>query len=218
MHVLPNGFDPQLLGRRRPPAEREGPRTFVFAGSLYGEHTAAAIVQALALPAVRGTRPAAVVGVVDQRTRTAITSTPRPTSPSSRRSAGTTPIERVLDADAAVAITTPATGGDMALPMKTFRGTRPRAPGAGAGEGRQRYGATARTARPGRRSGPLAGDVDGSRQRSKTFLEAPPTPVEPEALSDFDRDRIAERYAELLDDVATRSSSRTVAGTTTSAR
>ena len=62
VHVLPNGFDPQLLGRRRPPSEHEGPRTFVFAGSLYGEHTAAAIVQALALPGCSRTRPAAVGG------------------------------------------------------------------------------------------------------------------------------------------------------------
>jgi glycosyltransferase involved in cell wall biosynthesis len=62
------------------------------------------------------------------------------------------------------------------------------------------------------------GDVYGIAAAVERLLAAPPPPVKPGALSDFDRDRMAARYAELLDDVATRSSSRTVAGTTTSAR
>jgi glycosyltransferase involved in cell wall biosynthesis len=50
------------------------------------------------------------------------------------------------------------------------------------------------------------------------LLADPPPPVPPEALSEFDRDRIAERYAALLDEVATRSSSSTSSATTTSRR
>ena len=50
------------------------------------------------------------------------------------------------------------------------------------------------------------------------LLTNPPPPVPPEDLAEFDRDRIAERYAALLDEVATRSSSATSSGTTTSRR
>jgi hypothetical protein len=50
------------------------------------------------------------------------------------------------------------------------------------------------------------------------LLAAPPLPVPPEALADFDADRIGARYAALLDEVATRSSSATSPGTTFSRR
>jgi len=50
------------------------------------------------------------------------------------------------------------------------------------------------------------------------LLEAPPPPAAPEALAEFDVDRIAARYADLLDEVATRSSSSSSLGTTTSRR
>jgi glycosyltransferase involved in cell wall biosynthesis len=50
------------------------------------------------------------------------------------------------------------------------------------------------------------------------LLAEPPEPVPPEELAEFDRDRIAARYAALLDEVATRSSSATNSGTTASAR
>src|SRR5439155_25797377 len=50
------------------------------------------------------------------------------------------------------------------------------------------------------------------------LLSDPPQPVPREALADFDRDRIAARYAALLDEVATRSSNATSSGTTFSRR
>ena len=50
------------------------------------------------------------------------------------------------------------------------------------------------------------------------LLADPPPPVEAEALQDFDRDRVAARYAALLDEVAMRSSAETSSGTTTSRR
>lgn len=49
------------------------------------------------------------------------------------------------------------------------------------------------------------------------LLTAPPPPPPPEALADFDADRMAACYAALLD-VATRSSSATSSGTTSSRR
>ena len=52
----------------------------------------------------------------------------------------------------------------------------------------------------------------------KRLLTNPPAPVDPEALDEYNRDRIAARYAALLEEVATRSSSDTSSGTTVSRR
>jgi glycosyltransferase involved in cell wall biosynthesis len=50
------------------------------------------------------------------------------------------------------------------------------------------------------------------------LLTAPPPPPAPEALANFDSDRIAARYAALLDELATRSNTATSSGTTVSGR
>ena len=47
LHVLPNGFDPALLGRRAPAAPHDGPARLIYAGALYGEHNAVGLVEAL---------------------------------------------------------------------------------------------------------------------------------------------------------------------------
>ena len=51
VHVLPNGFDPELLKKRRDRPGAGGPRTLVHAGALYGERTAEALIAALCIGA-----------------------------------------------------------------------------------------------------------------------------------------------------------------------
>jgi glycosyltransferase involved in cell wall biosynthesis len=126
-------------------------------------------------------------------------------------------IERVLAADVAVVINAPETGGDMALPTKLFEALalgRPVLALARAGSDTARllehFGLQAGVADP--------GDARSIAAAIERLLADPPPPVPPEALAEFDRDRIAARYAELLDEVATRSSNATSSGTTLSRR
>jgi glycosyltransferase involved in cell wall biosynthesis len=216
LHVLPNGFDPALLAKRAPPTTREGPRTLIHAGALYGERTAESLLAALADPQLRGRAQLQLLGVTDPRTRRLLASTDvevtveRPVSSEQA-------VERVLAADIAVVINAPGTGGDMALPSKLYEALalgRPVLALTGAGSDTalllQRLGQDTGIAPPDDPAA-IAAAID------RLFADPPP-PVEPEALRDFDRDRVAARYAALLDEVATRSSSDTSSGTTDSRR
>ncbi|MGZ4256141.1 MAG: glycosyltransferase family 4 protein [Gaiellaceae bacterium] len=214
LHVLPNGYDPVLLERRRPPEAHDGPARLVYAGALYGEHNAVGLVEAL--ERLRGRARLEIVGVVDPLTRRAVARGQadvelRP--PVSWEEA----IERVLGSDIAVVITTRSAGGDMALPNKLFEALAVGRPVLGL------VGKDGDTARLLRRLGHDAGlaepdDPSAISAAIQRLLADPPPPVPPEALADYDRDGIAERYSVLLDEVATRSSSETSSGTTTSRR
>jgi glycosyltransferase involved in cell wall biosynthesis len=216
VHVLPNGFDPELVERRSAPAPHEAPATLIFAGALYGEHTAESLVAALERPQLRGRVRLELVGVIDPRTRRAVAhsgidvSLERPVSWEES-------IERVLEADVAVVITTPETGGDMALPIKLTEALalgRPvlalASPGSDTARLLERVGQQAGLAAP--------HDPPAVAAAIDRLLANPPPPPPPEALADFDADRIAARYAALLDEVATRSSSASRSGTTFSVR
>ena len=214
LHVLPNGFDPALLGRRAPAAPHDGPARLIYAGALYGEHNAVGLVEALR--GFGGRVRSEFVGVVDPQTRRAVA---RGTAdvPIHPPVGWEEAIERVLAADAAVVITTRSAGGDMALPNKLFEALALGRPvlalvdsGGDTARLLVRLGQDAGIAPP---DDPAA--IAGAIER---LLAALPPPVSPEALAEFDRDRIAERYAALLEDVATRSSSPTSLGTTISRR
>jgi glycosyltransferase involved in cell wall biosynthesis len=216
LHVLPNGFDPALLRRRRPPAGGDGKRTLIHAGALYGERTAEILLAALATNSLRGRARLVLLGVVDPRTRALLASTDVDVvieTPVGWDEA----IERVLNAHVAVVINAPQTGGDMALPGKLFEALALGRPvlaltRAGSDTARllERLGQNAGVAPP---DEPVA--VAAALER---LLADPPPPVPPEALAEFDRDRIADRYAELLEAVASRSTSARSSGTTTSRR
>jgi glycosyltransferase involved in cell wall biosynthesis len=217
LRVLPNGFDPVLLERRSPRPETSAPATLVFTGALYGEHTAEALITALASPRLEGRARLELVGVIDPRTRRALHRAPAVDATAEPPVSWERVIERVLAADVAVAITTPSTGGDMALPNKLFEALalgRPvlalASPGSDTARLLERLGQDAGLASP--------DDPAEIATAIERLLTSPPPPVPPEALAEFDRDRIADRYAELLDDVATRSSRTTSSGTTTSRR
>ncbi len=217
LHVLPNGFDPALLARRSErPAPQAGPATLIFAGSLYADHTAEALVAALARPELRGRARLELVGLIDPRTRAAVAAADIDATiepPISWESS----IQRVLAADIAVVITTPETGGDMALPIKLTEALALgcpvlaiASPGSDMARLLEHLGQDAGLATP---HDPAA--IAAAIERR---LAAPPPPPPLEALADFDADRMAARYAALLDEAATRSSRATSSGTTVSRR
>jgi glycosyltransferase involved in cell wall biosynthesis len=217
LHVLPNGFDPALLARRddspRPPAE---PARLIFAGALYGEHNAADLVAALERPELLGRVRLELVGVIDSGTRQAVARSGIDASiepPVTWEES----IERVLTADVAVVITTPETGGDMALPIKLTEALALgcpvlaiASPGSDTARLLERFGQDAGLAAP--------HDPPAIAAAIERLLANPPPPPPREALADFDADRMAARYAALLDVVATRSSSASSSGTTFSRR
>jgi glycosyltransferase involved in cell wall biosynthesis len=216
LHVLPNGFDPALLAKRTPSSAREGPRMLIHAGALYGSRTAESLVAALAAAELRGRVRLQLLGVIDPQTRRLLRHTDIEVKDEPTVSAEQA-IERVLAADIAVVINAPETGGDMALPSKLFEALALGRPvlaltGAASDTARllERLGQDAGIAPP---NDPIA--IAAAVER---LLTDPPAPVDPEALQDFNRDRIAARYAALLDEVATRSSSDMSSGTTTSRR
>jgi glycosyltransferase involved in cell wall biosynthesis len=217
VHVLTNGFDPALLARRlTAPPQPETRARILFAGSLYGDHTAEPLVEAVARPELRGRAQLEFVGVIDPRTRHALAEAGVDASvdpPISWSEA----IERMLGAEIAVAITTPSAGGDMALPIKLFEALalgRPALvlarPNSDSARLLERLGQDAGLAPP--------DDPAAIAAAIERLLANPPPPVAPEALAEFDADRIAARYAELLDEVVSRSRSSSSLGTTASRR
>lgn len=120
--VIPNGFDPALLERRRPrPRTHEQDVTLIHAGSLYGDRSAAALIEALARSRLAGRVRLELVGVIDQESRA-----------TARRVGGrvkvaleppvdwSEAIARTAAADIAVVINTPGVGGATALPGKLY--------------------------------------------------------------------------------------------------
>ena len=217
VRVLPNGFNPTLLGRRTErPAPHAGPATLIFAGALYGDHTAEALIAAFARPELRGRVRLELVGLIDPRTRRAIAAADIDATiepPISWESS----IQRVLAADIAVVITTPETGGDMALPIKLTEALALgspvlaiASPGSDTARLLERLGQDAGLAAP---HNPAA--IAAAIER---LLANPPPPPPPEALADFDADQMAGSYAALLDELATRSSNAISSGTTVSRR
>ncbi|HKD35135.1 MAG TPA: glycosyltransferase, partial [Gaiellaceae bacterium] len=196
---------------------RTGRPVLVHAGSLYGDRTAEPLLAALRSDRLRDRVRLQLVGVVDPRTRKLLA------APNGLDVAVESPvgwdeaIERVQAADVAVVINAPGTGGDMALPGKLFEALA---------LGRPVLALTRQesdTARLLERLGQEAGvappdDPQAIAAAVTRLLDEPPEVVAPEALADFNRDLVAQRYAALLDEVARRSRSATSSGTTTSRR
>lgn len=123
LHLLPNGFDPLLLEQRSdPPRRAPGERAvLVHAGTLYADRTAVTLIEALSAPDLRERVRLELIGPMDERTAAALRAAPAglvveagPPVPWEEA------IARTRAADVAVAINSPGTGGDMALPGKLF--------------------------------------------------------------------------------------------------
>ncbi|HEX5619865.1 MAG TPA: glycosyltransferase [Solirubrobacteraceae bacterium] len=200
LHVLPNGFDPVLLELRRPPRAAGERTTLVHAGTLYGDRSAVTLMRALSRPELAGRTRLELVGAVDPQTtaelrhaRCEVVVEP----PTSWRAA----VERVRDADIAVVINSPGTGGDMAAPSKLYEalvlGTPVLAltgPGSETERLLQRLGHDAGCATP--------GDEDAVANTVARLLDAPPAAVDPAALAPFSRETVAGQLAQLLDGLA----------------
>jgi glycosyltransferase involved in cell wall biosynthesis len=218
VHVLPNGFDPALLDRRAPPAPRsKGVATLLHSGALYGDRTAESLIAALMQGDLRDRIRLELLGVTDPRTRRAIARADGLEVTVEAPVDWEEAIRRVAAADITVVINAPSTGGDMALPNKLFEALalgRPvlalTSPGSDAAVVLERLGQSAGVAAP--------DDPTAITAAVERLLADPPPPVPLEALTEYDRDRIAVRYAALLDEVARRSSSSTSSATTTSRR
>jgi glycosyltransferase involved in cell wall biosynthesis len=213
LEILPNGFDPDLLALRDDPPRRGEPRaedaphgrddeargraTLVHAGTLYGDRSAVTLMRALSRPELATRTRLVLVGAVDPLTRAAL--------PHARCEVVVEPpvpwrtaVGRVRDAEVAVVINSPGTGGDMAAPSKLYEalalGTPVLAltnPGTETERLLQRLGHDIGCAPP--------GDEDAIARAVARLLDAPPGPVDRAALAPFNRATIAERLAALLD-------------------
>ena len=209
LHVVPNGFEPALLARRRVSDRREGgPATLIHAGALYGDRTAVSLLAALDRPELRDRARLELVGFIDPQTRKALASAHGIQVTVDPPVSWGVAIDRTVAADIAIVISTPGTGGESAVPGKVYEALALGRPvlgltraGSDAARLLERFGQGAGLAPP--------DDPAAIAAAIERLLADPPPPVPPEALAEFDRDRIAARYAALLDEVATCSSNAT---------
>jgi glycosyltransferase involved in cell wall biosynthesis len=201
--VLPNGFDPGLLERRGPPPVRNGARaTLIHAGTLYGDRSAVSLLGALAREELRDRVRVKLVGHLDAATEAFLAAAPGVEVETVPPVSWERAVALTQEADVAVVINSPATGGAMALPGKLYEALalgRPvlalTPPGSDTELLLRRLGQDTGLAR--------LDDEDGIAAAVTRLLDAPPPPSEPGALESYDRARVAARMADLLDGLAT---------------
>jgi glycosyltransferase involved in cell wall biosynthesis len=217
LHVLPNGFDPQLLamrGTRSAPeatgdpleavvagggepggaaGSPERPLTIIHAGALYGGRSVDALLDGLGRTELAGRARLELLGAaggVEPGTRNGIEVAVTPPVPWDEA------IARTRAADIVLVIFTP--GDATAVPGKLYEALA---------LGRPILALTTEdsaTERLLRRLGQDAGvalhdDPEAIAAAVRRLTEAPPAPVPPERLERWDRARVAQRAAELLD-------------------
>jgi glycosyltransferase involved in cell wall biosynthesis len=206
LHLLPTGFDPKLLERRSPPPRRApGERAvLVHAGTLYADRTAVALLRALTEPDLRDRVRLELIGPIDEQTAAALRGF------AAGLDVATIPplaweeaIARTAAADVAVAINSPGTGGDMALPGKLFEALavgRPilalTPPGSDTERVLTQLGAGA---------GCVAGDDPSAIAAAlRGLLDDPPAAVPIDRLTPWSRSQVADQTAALLDELVRR--------------
>ena len=205
VRLMPNGFDPVLLGRRRPPADRwPEPVTLIHPGVLYGDRRIDALLEALARPALRGRVRLELVGNLTAETVKTLARRPDGVAveagpPLSWE--GT--MERVAAADIVAVIYPRSMGDALSLPVKLFEAMALGKPVLSITTG----GATEALLRELGQDHALArdGDADSIGSALERLLERPPPPPVPaERIARWDRARVAEDYAALLEELAGR--------------
>ncbi len=200
MHVLPNGFDPQILPLREQAhtPRRGGKLTLIHPGALYGERSVDVLVSALSRPELRDRVRLELVGNMNASSEAAVRDAPAeleidlsPPTPWHET------IDRIAAADAVVVLFPPQLGDRVAWPVKMFEGLALGKPilsltGGGAGEALLReLGVAQGCAR--------WDDADSVAAAAARLLEAPPAPVAPERLARWDRSNVARDYDALLE-------------------
>ena len=194
LHVLPNGFDPRLLEMRGEGAPApEGQITILHAGALYGGRSVDALLEGLGRTDLAGRARLELLGAaggVEPGTRHGIEVAVTPPVPWDEA------IARTRRADIVLVIFTP--GDATAVPGKLYEALA---------LGRPILALTTEdsaTQRLLQRLGQDAGvarhdDPEAIADAVRRLTEAPPRPVPAENLGEWDRARVAERTAELLD-------------------
>ena len=169
----------------------------MHAGTLYGDRSAVTLLRALSRPELAERTRLVLVGAVDPLTRAEI---PRARcevvteAPVPWRAA----VERMRDADVAVVINSPGTGGDMAAPSKLYEalalGTPVLALTGPASETERLLGDLGHDA-----GCAPPGDEAAVARAVTRLLDAPPPAVDPAALERFNRAAVAKQVAALLD-------------------
>ena len=201
--LMPNGYDPRLLERRRAtPAAWPEPLTLIHPGVLYGDRGIGGLLDALARPALRGRVRLELVGNVTPATAAAL-----------RRTGGavevvvTPPLSwedtmaRVEAADAVAVIVPASMGDDVAWPVKAFEALALGKPIVAVTAG----GATEALLRELGQDHAVSRDGDPNSIAAaleRLLAAAPPAPVDPARIARFSRARVAADYAALLDEVA----------------
>jgi len=200
LHLMPNGFDPCLLGRRDD-AHAAWPErvTLIHPGVLYGDRGLGALLDALGRPGIRERVRLQLVGNVTHASAVALR----------RRRDGVdvsvSPplswegvVERVAGADVVVVIVPASMGDDVAWPVKMFEAFALGKPILAITAG----GATEALLRELDHDKALArdGDADSIASALRTLLDGPPpAPLPLDRIARWDRSRVAADYARLLD-------------------
>jgi glycosyltransferase involved in cell wall biosynthesis len=204
LRMLPNGFDPSLLDRRREaPVAQRARATVLHAGTLYGDRTGVTLLHALSRKELASRIQVQLVGSLDHATIAAC---------GAARTAGLhveviAPVswDRAIDltaaADIATVINSPGTGGDVALPTKLYEALalgRPllalTAPDSEAARLLASLGQGAGCAPP--------DDESAIAAAALRLLDDPPTPVDAAALEPWDRSVVAGQIAALLNNLS----------------
>jgi glycosyltransferase involved in cell wall biosynthesis len=200
VHLMPNGFAPELLQRRHPRRSATERVRIIHPGVLYGDRSVgdlfggierAGLVNAVRVELVGNMTPA-VASVVRDRPSglDVVQHGPRNWSET---------MDLVADADI-VAVIYPASMGDrIALPVKMFEALALGKPILAITSG----GSTEHMLRElGQEAGcSREGDPDSVGAALRRLITNPPAPVDPPALAPWDREQVTARYAALLDSV-----------------
>jgi glycosyltransferase involved in cell wall biosynthesis len=202
LHVLPNGFAPNLLNLRRERTFRGRRATVIHAGALFADRSARELIVAASDPRVRDRVRLVLHGNIDAETASALAAAPAdlnvelvPPLPWAQS------IELVAAADIAVVIVPPGLGDDVAWPVKMLEALALGMPILSMTSG----GAAEQLLRG------LGQDLGCARHDDAAdaaaalirLLDTPPPPAPEERLARWNRAAVTARYVRLLDSLVT---------------